>query len=65
MQMRGIYSVLKGKVEKIELNIEERKQGLHAKEGKYGQNNAKGRFWWGQVSGRASCKRGRPQDCVA
>ena len=31
MQVREIYSVLKGKVEKAELNVEERKQGLHAK----------------------------------
>ena len=52
MQVRGIYSVLKGIVEKADLNIEERKQGLHAKEGKHGQNYAKGRFLVGRGVGK-------------
>ena len=34
--MRGIYPVLKGKFEKVKLNIEERKQRLLAEEGKHG-----------------------------
>lgn len=60
MQVRGIYSVLKGKVEKAELNIEERQQGLFFKEGKHGQNDAEGRF----MGGRESWKRERlPRLC--
>lgn len=44
MQVREIHSVLRGKVEKAKLNIEERKQGLCAEEVKVWPKRHKGKI---------------------